>query len=144
MAISAHHKVSPITTVSPPRTTLKTLTLPPNQNANWCQGFPCRAAAGTWSMWRFRCTGAADRSAPRMQPFQVTLSGGISLVLPGAVGLGWAGVYRLAIRSAAFSAMASTVAFRGALGMTGITEASAIRSPVIPRTRSSGSTTAPG
>ena len=53
MAISAHQKVSPIETVTPPRTTLNTLTLPPNQNANWCQGFPCRAPAGMWSMWRF-------------------------------------------------------------------------------------------
>ena len=46
--------------------------------------------------------------------------------------------YWPAIRSAAFSAMASTVACRGALGMTGITDASATRSPVIPRTRSWG------
>jgi hypothetical protein len=53
MAISAHQKVSPIETVTAPRTTLKTLTLPPNQNANWCQGLPCRAAAGMWSMCQF-------------------------------------------------------------------------------------------
>src|SRR5208282_2761801 len=51
--------------------------------------------------------------------------------------------YRPAIRSAARSAMASTVAAGWALGMAGITDASATRSPVIPRTRSSRSTTAP-
>ena len=32
---------------------MKTLTLPPNQNANWCHGLPCRAPAGMWSMCRF-------------------------------------------------------------------------------------------
>jgi hypothetical protein len=48
------------------------------------------------------------------------------------------------MRSAAFSAMASTVAFGWALGRTGITDASATRSPLTPRTRSPVSTTAPG
>ena len=57
---------------------------------------------------------------------------------------GGRGVSRPVIRLAAFSAMASTVAFGWALGITGITEASATRSPVIPRTRSCGSTTASG
>ena len=52
------------------------------------------------------------------------------------------GRYRPAIRSAARSAMASTVAFGWALGMVGITDASTTRSPLIPRTRSSVSTTA--
>jgi hypothetical protein len=46
MAISAGQKVSPIETVTAPITTLNTLTLAPNQNANWCQGWPCRAPAG--------------------------------------------------------------------------------------------------
>ena len=53
MAISAHQKVSPIETTTPPRTTLNTLTFPPNQKHSWCQGFPCRAPAGMRSMWRF-------------------------------------------------------------------------------------------
>jgi outer membrane protein assembly factor BamB len=47
------------------------------------------------------------------------------------------------ISSAAFSAMARTVAFGWALGITGMTEASATRRPAIPCTRSSASTTAP-
>ncbi len=40
-------------TAIPPSTTLKTLKLAPNQKKNWCQGFPCRAPAGMYSMWRF-------------------------------------------------------------------------------------------
>ena len=52
--------------------------------------------------------------------------------------------YQLPIRLAAFSAMASTVAFRGALGITGMTEASATRSPASPCTRQCWSTTAKG
>ena len=51
--------------------------------------------------------------------------------------------WRPAIRSAARSATARTVACKGALTMTGITDASATRSPVMPWTRRSGSTTAP-
>lgn len=47
------------------------------------------------------------------------------------------------MRSAAFSAMASTVAFGCALGITGMTEASATRRPSIPCTRSCASTAAP-
>ena len=53
MAISAHQNVSPIETATPPSTTLNTLTLPPNQKQNCCQGVPCRAPAGMWSIWRF-------------------------------------------------------------------------------------------
>ena len=53
MAISDHQNVSPIETMTAPRTTLNTLMLPPNQNVNWCQGLPCRAPAGMWSMCRF-------------------------------------------------------------------------------------------
>src|SRR5690348_13954225 len=53
MAISDSEKVSPIETMTAPTTTLNMLTLLPNQNANWCQGLPCRAPAGMWSMCRF-------------------------------------------------------------------------------------------
>src|SRR5882724_6990487 len=76
MAISAHQKVSPIETVTAPRTTLKTLTLPPNQNANWCHGLPCRAPAGMWSMCRFStyrrsCSRRAADTAISVYPFFV-------------------------------------------------------------------------
>jgi hypothetical protein len=46
MAISAHQKVSPSDTTTPPRTTLNTFTLPPNQKQHWCHGFPCSAPGG--------------------------------------------------------------------------------------------------
>jgi len=49
----------------------------------------------------------------------------------------------LLINSAAFSAMARTVAFGWAFGMSGMTEASATRRPAIPCTRSPVSTTGP-
>ena len=123
MAISAHQKVSPIETATPPRTTLNTLTLPPNQKQNCCQGFPCRAAAGMWSMWRFstyRRSCSLRSSARRIQPFVVTLPGRNLLVLSWKVRAGSAGgiwVYRPLISAAAFSAMASTVAFGWALGI---------------------------
>ena len=124
---------------------MKTLTLPPNQNANWCQGFPCRAPAGMWSMWRFStyrrsCSLRAADAAILFIPSWKESAGVASRDAGGAGGIG---ADRPLIRSAAFSAMASTVAFGWALGMTGITDASATRSPVIPRTRSSVSTTAP-
>jgi hypothetical protein len=65
----------------------------------------------------------------------------VSGMLVGRDGPGWSWPV---IKLAAFSAMASTVAFSGALGMTGMTEASATRSPATPWTRSCGSTTASG
>jgi hypothetical protein len=112
MAISAHQKVSPIETVTAPRTTLKTLTLPPNQNANWCQGLPYRAPAGMWSMCRFStyrrsCSFRAADTAICAHPFLGEMPasgvGGMLVVLAD-----WG--YQLPIRLAAFSAMASTVA----------------------------------
>ena len=50
IAISAHQKLSPISTTTAPSTRLNTFTLMPHQNANCCQGFPCRARAGMTSM----------------------------------------------------------------------------------------------
>jgi hypothetical protein len=71
-------------------------------------------------------------------------SHGQSLIVSMALGCPGDGYAPARISSAAFSAIASTVAFGLAVGSDGITEASTTLSPSTPRTRSSLSVTASG